>query len=54
MARERADADDERRGGGFLRRVVGLATVVGAVTLWRQGQQRREADEDLWGEPEER
>jgi hypothetical protein len=51
MAREEGE---DRRGGGFLRRVVGLATVVGAVALWRQRQQRREDDEDLWGEPEER
>ena len=51
MAREQ---DEDRRGGGFLRRVVGLATVAGAVALWRQRQQRREDDEDLWGEPEER
>ena len=48
------DEGAERRGGGFLRRVVRLATVVGAVALWRQRQQRREDDEDLWGEPEER
>ncbi len=47
------DEGEERR-GGLLRRVIGLAAVVGAVALWRQRQQRRDGDEDLWGEPEER
>ena len=48
------DEGEGRRRGGFLRRVIGLAAVAGAVALWRQRQQRREGDEDLWGEPEER
>ena len=55
MARVVRSADGDDAGGGrFLRRVVGLATVVGAVALWRQRQRRREDDEDLWGDPEER
>jgi hypothetical protein len=57
MARRAAEVPDEedgRRRGGFLRRTLGLATVVGAVALWRQRQRRREDDEDLWGEPQER
>jgi hypothetical protein len=57
MARRAAEVPDEedgRRRGGFLRRTLGLATVIGAVALWRQRQRRREDDEDLWGEPQER
>jgi len=56
MARRDKDPQDagEARGGGFLRRLLGLLTIAGAVALWRQRQQRREADESLWGEPEQR
>ncbi|MGA1775032.1 MAG: hypothetical protein ACO4BW_05335 [Nitriliruptoraceae bacterium] len=54
MAHDEGDGRDGRHGGGLLRRTLGLATVVGAVALWRQRQRRREDDEDLWGEPEDR
>lgn len=44
----------ERRRGRWLVRLLGLGTIVGAGALWRQRQQQRELDEELWGEPEER
>jgi hypothetical protein len=43
-----------RRRGRWLLRLIGLGTVIGAGALWRQRQQQRELDEELWGEPEER
>lgn len=36
---------------GRLGRLVGLAAIVGAGALWRQRQQQRDLDEELWGDP---
>ena len=36
-----------------FRRVLGVLALVGAGALWRQRQQQRELDEELWGEPDE-
>jgi hypothetical protein len=43
-----------RRKRGWFRRLLGLAAVVGAGAMWRQRQQQRDLDEELWGEPEQR
>jgi len=43
-----------RRGGRWFVRLLGLGTIIGAGALWKQRQQQRELDEELWGEPEER
>ena len=32
-------------------RILGLAAVAGAGALWRQRQQQRDLDEELWGDP---
>jgi hypothetical protein len=48
-----AEQQGRRRGRWFVR-LLGLGAIVGAGTLWRQRQQQRELDEELWGEPEER
>jgi hypothetical protein len=50
---EAAPVEERRRGRWFVR-LLGLGTVLGAGALWRQRQQQRELDEELWGEPEER
>jgi hypothetical protein len=47
-----AEAAVSRKRGGWFRRVVGLAAIVGAGALWRQRQQQRDLDEELWGKPE--
>jgi hypothetical protein len=47
-------ADERRRGGRWFLRILGLGAIVGAGALWKQRQDQRELDEELWGEPEER
>jgi hypothetical protein len=42
----------EPRRRGWFGRVLGLAAIVGAGALWRQRQQQRLLDEELWSEPE--
>jgi hypothetical protein len=37
---------------GWFGRLLGLAAVVGAGALWRQRQQQRALDEELWNDPE--
>jgi len=32
-------------------RVLGVAAIAGASALWRQRQQQRDLDEELWGDP---
>jgi len=47
--------DDEQQGTrkrGWFGRVLGLAAIVGAGALWRQRQQQRVLDEELWSDPE--
>jgi hypothetical protein len=47
------DEEKAPRKRGWFRRLLGLAAIVGAGALWRQRQQQRDLDEELWGEPEE-
>ncbi len=35
----------------WFSRIVGLAAIAGAGALWRQRQQQRDLDEELWGDP---
>ena len=42
---------EEPRRRGWFGRVLGLAAIVGAGALWRQRQQQRDLDEELWGDP---
>lgn len=47
-----SDVEQERpKKRSRFRRVLGLAAIVGAGALWRQRQQQRELDEELWGDP---
>ncbi len=32
-------------------RFLGVAAIAGAGALWRQRQQQRDLDEELWGDP---
>jgi hypothetical protein len=32
-------------------RILGVAAIAGASALWRQRQQQRDLDEELWGDP---
>jgi hypothetical protein len=49
-----SDVEQERpKKRSKFRRFLGLAAIVGAGALWRQRQQQRELDEELWGEPED-
>jgi hypothetical protein len=47
-------AEESRRGGRWFVRLLGLGAIIGAGALWKQRQEQRELDEELWGEPEER
>jgi hypothetical protein len=51
---EAVAAVEPRRRGRWFVRLVGLGAIMGAGALWRQRQQQRDLDEELWGEPEER
>ena len=42
---------EEPKRRGWFGRIVGLAAIVGAGALWRQRQQQRDLDEELWGDP---
>ena len=44
------DEQETRRRGRFGR-ILGFAAIVGAGALWRQRQQQRDLDEELWGDP---
>ena len=49
-----SDMDDEQkapRKGRWFGRLLGLAAIAGAGALWRQRQQQRDLDEELWGDP---
>ena len=35
----------------WFSRIFGLAAIAGAGALWRQRQQQRDLDEELWGDP---
>ena len=43
--------EQETRRRGWFGRILGLAAIVGAGALWRQRQQQRDLDEELWGDP---
>jgi hypothetical protein len=45
------DEQQEPRRRGWFGRILGLAAIVGAGALWRQRQQQRDLDEELWGDP---
>jgi len=45
------DEQQEKRRRGWFGRLLGLAAIVGAGALWRQRQQQRDLDEELWGDP---
>lgn len=42
---------EEAKRRGWFGRILGLAAIVGAGALWRQRQQQRDLDEELWGDP---
>ena len=42
---------EEPKRRGWFGRIVGLAAIFGAGALWRQRQQQRDLDEELWGDP---
>ena len=45
------DREKTPRKRRWFGRVLGLATIAGAGALWRQRQQQRDLDEELWGDP---
>jgi len=45
------DDRTEGRKGRWFGRILGLAAIAGAGALWRQRQQQRDLDEELWGDP---
>jgi len=49
---EMGDEQQGTRKRGWFGRVLGLAAIVGAGALWRQRQQQRVLDEELWSDPE--
>jgi hypothetical protein len=53
VAAAAAPVEVPRKRGWFVR-FLGLGAIIGAGALWKQRQQQRDLDEELWGEPEER
>ncbi len=47
------DEQQEKRRRGWFSRILGIAAIVGAGALWRQRQQQRDLDEELWGDPQD-
>jgi hypothetical protein len=54
VAAAAAAEQEGRRKGRWFVRFLGLGAIIGAGALWKQRQQQRDLDEELWGEPEER
>jgi len=45
------DEEKTPRKARWFGRILGLAAIAGAGALWRQRQQQRDLDEELWGDP---